>query len=394
MIDILNKSQKSLLSLCAHALFGKPVDNTAELDDEVIDEARRQTVLPLISGFFEDKTKEKNLALNITAKNILVKNEHLDVDKMMSSVGIPYVILKGCASADYYPEPILRTMGDVDFLVPKDYIGRAFDILKSNGYFTEDSGEMLHYSFSKNDCVIELHRGINGIPKGQKGEILKEYFTDIFEKAVRSEEGFVVPSRFHHGLIILLHMVSHLIAEGLGLRHLCDWAVFVSQFSDEEFKDIFESPLKKVGLWKAAKLMTVCSVKHLGCPEKEWAKGIQQELIDALICDIFTGGNFGHKQKNRDEQIKFIGNREHYTVDNKSVFYQLFVTINSKAKYRYKFIKKHPVLLPVGWGAVVIDYIGLLLKGERSVKNWKSNIETAKVRKSIYNKIELFETNN
>ncbi len=390
----ISKYQQNLLSLCSHALFGKPVDNTAELDAEVIDEARRQTVLPLISGFFADKAKEKNLALNITAKNILVKNVHLDVDKMMSSAGIPYVILKGCASADYYPEPILRTMGDVDFLVPKEYIGRAFDILKSNGYVPEDSGEMLHYSFSKNDCDIELHRGINGIPKGEKGEILKEYFSDIFEKAVRSEEGVVVPSRFHHGLIILLHMVSHLIAEGMGLRHLCDWAVFVSQFSDEEFKDMFESRLQKVGLWKAAKLMTACSVEYLGCPNKEWAKGIEQELIDALICDIFTGGNFGHKQKNRDQQIKFISNREHYTVDNRSVFCQLFVTLNSKAKCRYKFIEKHPELLPVGWVAVVIDYIGLLLKGKRSAKNFKSNIETAKIRKSIYNKIELFETNN
>ena len=385
--------QKSLLSLCAHALFGKTVD-AVEIDSDVIDEARRQTVLPLISGLVKDKNQNKNLALNITAKNIIVKNEHILLHKMMSSAKIPYVILKGCAAAAYYPEPILRTMGDVDFLVRPEDVPRARGILEANGFKTDDEGVGLHYHYTKDKSVFELHLGINGIPKSEQGEIIKGYFADIFEKSAQNKDGFIVPSDFHHGLIILLHMVSHLIADGFGLRHLCDWAVFVAHFSDEEFKDMFEDPLKKVGLWKAAKLMTACSVKYLGCPKKEWAKGVEKDLIDGIMCDIFTGGNFGHKQQGRYQQIKFISNRNDYTVDDKSVFSQLLVTFNNKAKNRYKFIKKYPVFLPIGWVAVAYDYIGLLLKGKRSTKNFKTNIETAKLRKSIYNKIELFEIDN
>ena len=55
-----------------------------------------------------------------------------------------------------------------------------------------------------------------------------------------------MPSHFHHGLNLLLHTNQHLLGEGLGLRHLCDWAVFAAGFSDEEFRELFEEKLKAV----------------------------------------------------------------------------------------------------------------------------------------------------
>ncbi len=387
--------QKSLLSLCAHALFGESLFEP-DINEDVTWEADKQTVLSLIIGNLEENSEAKIRALNIAAKNMLIKNEHIKLDKIMDEAAIPYVILKGCASAAYYPEPILRTMGDIDILVSPSDIIRSDAALRSIGFFTEETleGDRMHILYRHNNgLVCELHRGINGIPKTELGEVIKKYLVDIFEKSVKSADGFVVPSHFHHGLIILLHMVSHLITDGFGLRHLCDWAAFVSHFSDAEFCDMFETPLKKFGLWKAAQLMTACSVKYLNCPEKTFAKGIDDDLIDALMCDVFTGGNFGRKQIGRNQQIKFISNRNDNTVDDKSVFRQLLNTFNYKAKNRYKFIQKYPVLLPIGWITVAADYIGSLIKGKRSTKNFKSNIETAKLRKSIYNKIELFEIN-
>lgn len=46
---------------------------------------------------------------------------------------------------------------------------------------------------------------------------------------------------------MLLHVAGHLINTGIGLRHLCDWAVFVAKFSDEGFCEMFEDKLKAVG---------------------------------------------------------------------------------------------------------------------------------------------------
>jgi hypothetical protein len=52
----------------------------------------------------------------------------------MTENGIPYCILKDAASACRYPDPLLRTMGDVDFYVPEQYTEKARDIFLREGF--------------------------------------------------------------------------------------------------------------------------------------------------------------------------------------------------------------------------------------------------------------------
>lgn len=78
------------------------------------------------------------------------------------------------------------------------------------------------------------------------------------------------PEPFYHGLIMLLHMRHHLLAEGMGLRHLCDWAVFVDHFSDDEFRAMFEKKLKKTGLWRFAVTVSLSAHLAIGLPYREF----------------------------------------------------------------------------------------------------------------------------
>ena len=76
-----------------------------------------------------------------------------------------------------------------------------------------------------------------------KGKYVLNKGLDIITSAERgnvSEVEYMVPTAFHHGLVMLLHVAGHLINTGIGLRHLCDWAVFAAKFSDEEFCEMFE----------------------------------------------------------------------------------------------------------------------------------------------------------
>ena len=133
---------------------------------------------------------------------------------------------------------------------------------------------------------------------------MREYTADIFEKAQKKRVGdgeAVLPSQFHHGLIFLLHTCHHLTGEGVGLRHLCDWAVFENSLSDRKFRELFEEKLKKLGLWCFAQILTRCSIKYLGAEEREWAVA-DEVVVDSLMEDILTGRNFGKKDKNRSIQ--------------------------------------------------------------------------------------------
>ncbi len=395
----INNNQKLLLDLCAKSLFDKDIIIPDEFDyKELIEEAKKQTVFPVAYSLIKDKCDDVDSKIfsQIIAKNIRVEYAHNEIHRILSDNNIPYVILKGVASASYYKEPMLRMMGDVDVLVRPDDIAKADKLLKSIGFVTSDDidGDDMHIGYKRKDGIsCELHRRINGVPNNDIGNIINEYIADIFEKSQKlktSNGSCLIPSNFHHGIILLLHTASHLTSEGVGLRHLCDWAVFVNSFSNDEFVILFEKPLKEMGLWRFAQLLTLCCVKHLGCDPKEWAGQYDNKLIDSIFFDILNSGNFGLKDENRYNQIKYISNRQVGTVDKKNSILQLFYSINAKTKKELDFVNKSKFLLPIGWIVIVCKYFYMVLIGKRNLDNI-SIIKGANERKNIYSEFHLFE---
>ena len=64
----------------------------------------------------------------------------------------------------------------------------------------------------------ELHFEPAGVPGGKAGDYVRKMLEDIQETAVRVENNefsYIIPDDFHHGLVMLLHMQHHLLAEGI-----------------------------------------------------------------------------------------------------------------------------------------------------------------------------------
>ncbi|MBQ8793557.1 MAG: nucleotidyltransferase family protein, partial [Clostridia bacterium] len=241
LMQKINNNQTILLDLCAKSLFGKDIIIPDEVDSkELIEESKRQTVFPTTYSFIKDKCDDVDgkAFSQIIAKNIRVEFAHSEIHRVLSENNITYVILKGVASASYYKEPMLRMMGDVDVLVAPHDIAKADKLLNSIGFATTDDidGDDMHIGYKRKDGIsCELHRRIGWAPNNRVGDIVNKYLYDIFEKSFEykmSNGSCIVPCKFHHGLILLLHTATHLTHEGVGLRHLCDWAVFVNSFSN------------------------------------------------------------------------------------------------------------------------------------------------------------------
>ncbi|MBE6809962.1 MAG: hypothetical protein E7521_02760 [Ruminococcaceae bacterium] len=399
LMQKINNNQTILLDLCAKSLFDKDVTIPDEFDcNELVEESKRQTVFPVAYSFVKDKCDDVDSKTfsQIIAKNIRVEFAHNEVHRILSDNSIPYVILKGVASASYYKEPMLRMMGDVDVLVRPDDIAKADKLLKSIGFVTADDiyGDDMHIGYKRKDGIsCELHRRIGWAPKNSVGDTVNKYLDDIFEKSVEykmSNGSCIVPCKFHHGLILLLHTATHLTHEGVGLRHLCDWAVFVNDFSNDEFILLFEKPLKEMGLWRFAQLLTLCCVSHLGCDQKEWAGEDDNNLIDSIVFDILNGGNFGTKDTDRYNQIKYISDRKEGTTAKKNPILQLCASINEKTKKEFTFVNKSKLFLPIGWLFTVCKYLYLVIVGKRNLDSM-STIKSAKRRKETYNEFRLFE---
>ena len=82
----------------------------------------------------------KKILRGSVMRDMLIHNAHTAIHTLMTQNGIPYVMLKGAASAYYYPQTFLRSMGDVDFYVPFEYREAAIDLalrsLRETRHFT------------------------------------------------------------------------------------------------------------------------------------------------------------------------------------------------------------------------------------------------------------------
>ncbi len=391
--------QETLLSILAKALFQhskEPVDTDW---DQLLQEAKNQGVVQLAYNLIEtclpvDAKEQWNRAvLPAIATNIRVCYNHEMLHEWMTGAGIPYVVLKGCASAHYYPVPSYRTMGDVDFLVPTPFLEKASEVLISNGLKPWDEEHISHIVFRGPAMHFEMHFNVAGTPEGPAGEKVREYFKDIFDQSTvqKIDNGeAVLPSHFHHGLVLLLHTCHHLTGEGVGLRHLCDWAVFENRFSDEEFRTVFEDRLKQIGLWKFAQVLTRISIKHLGAEPRIWASS-EQPVDDMLLEDILASGNFGRKDTRRSGQAMLISNRGKDGIGRKGMLRVARDSADRIVYQKWPFARKVKILLPIGWLFFSGRRVIRELTGKRKKTDIRNMVAGAAQRRQLYQELHLYE---
>ena len=119
-------TQSVLLSLIRQSQFGgsEPVDLSGVDLDALMEEAKKASVVGLIVP--EVPESLKNDAWEVAEMQQMVfhvrycKHQN-EVKRVLDEASIPFVILKGNASAVYYTVPSRRTMGDIDILVSRKY---------------------------------------------------------------------------------------------------------------------------------------------------------------------------------------------------------------------------------------------------------------------------------
>ena len=394
-------TQNTILNLLSSAMFQKPFYADSEVDwKAVFDECKAQSVISLAFSALQKEEVPQNIYAHWKAlvnENLAVNSKvsyaHTMLNDLLNQASIPYVILKGCASAEYYDDPLLRTMGDVDFLVSEKEIKQVDKLLKNQGFVFNNSFHEIERAYEKEGVILELHWSITGIPGGKTGERLESFFYDIFDKSELKHfdlAEYYSPSSFHHGLVMLLHVARHMITGGIGLRHFCDWAVFVDKVG-KDFVSLFEDKLKQVGLWRFAQIMTQFCTTYLGLPQQEWAGIAEKQLLAELKDDVFASGNFGHKDLSRADEAKFITSRKKGGVNNDSNLKQAVLSANEIVRRHWKFADKVPLVYPAGWAFFGGRYAIRSIAGKRDRLKVSALVKGADKRKEIYKSLKLFE---
>ena len=238
----ISKLYITLLDLLSNALFDANIDIDLENIDfkELFEESKQQTVSAVVFDQLPHTLSEsypeiyfawQMYCLRVVQSNVTEFAANVELERLFEKAGFPMCTIKGFACAYYYPEPTLRQMGDIDFIVHKEELEACRDFLLSQGFVrVDDDGDHdFHISFKKNKFLYEMHEKVTTFL--DDAGYIENYLKDVIENAVDSEfdaGNLRIPDRFTHGLIMLLHMQRHMISGGgIGLRHLCDFAVFV-----------------------------------------------------------------------------------------------------------------------------------------------------------------------
>ena len=397
-------SEKIVLELLSAA-----VNSTQpNIDEQTLTEADWDTI-GLISSYhavtpmiFDQIVRYRNLIpkeifakwyehiLKVLSQNSVVENAQKELTEILGDK-YDYVILKGIAAAYYYPKPELRGLGDVDFLTDKRFVKEIEKAVVAKGYVNYLDNER-HITFKKSGKMLELHRELPGVPYGKKGEIVNNFVADIFEKS----EGvkclncnFKMPNDLHHAVVLLLHTAHHLVSEGVGLRHLCDWACFVSKTQGNDFWDKEFIPfLRQIGMYNFTAILTKTCAVYLKIPCPHWAEDQDDVVCDELMRDIIIGGNFGEFDKSRKGSGMMISEHGKGGTQN-SKAYNMFRALHTSMRTVYPILYKAPYLYPLVFVWRVVKYIFLMLKGERP--SLIAAAQKANQRREFYSKLKIFE---
>ena len=397
MNDMLTDPQRTLLRLLSSSLFGMPPPDSLTDPAALWREANIQAVFLLavqnadISSFPpEAQTELRGGVKSFLAGNLRIARGHAELSSLLEKAGVPHVIIKGFACSVWYPAPELRLMGDVDFYVDPQDVERTEALLLKEGYAPEKMSHGFHHVFEKDGCRYELHFDIPGMPEGSVGEIYRGCFRDLLARSSVRHTPFGdmrLPSAYHHGLITLLHTAHHLTNSGVGLRHVCDWAVFTETLPEEEFLADYEALLKKLGLWRLACCLTDICVRYLGVSPKSWTREADRALSDALLADIFAAGNFGQKDVVRTRQAYLItsGKKTHSKVR------RFFTVMLDMIYQKWPVTKKIKPLIPVGWAYYTLRYLCRAAAGKRPKLYAREALRGARERTGLYDRLRLFD---
>lgn len=248
----------------------------------------------------------------------MINNESLmeaqnKIVNLLRDGGIPYAILKGASLSACYYNPSARALGDIDLLVPVQSVDRVSEILVSQGFHVpEDSfAHPYHIDFYKNSIVTELHYAVSTFPDSPAGAEAKKYMESWQEQLQQKHIGnytFQCLSDSHQALSLLLHMERHMTTGCIGLRQLCDWAVFLTSVMPDYFANQILPELKLCGLKQFAGVLTKTAIRYLGLNSAYGMsfQSIRKRDIQAMIEEILRAGSIHNRNNTNDGSNFFV----------------------------------------------------------------------------------------
>lgn len=204
---------------------------------------------------------------------------------------IPVVVLKGMAFAQYYPNPLFRECGDLDcYMMGKKEEGDLAAV--ELGGKVEEAGYK-HSHLIYKGLTIENHRFFTDFDNTPTGMLTEQVLGELIQEGqiYLGDSKLSCPSANFNALFLLKHAQGHFIDEGIRMRHVLDWALFLRKKQEEVDWSKVLPMLEVTHTAQFAGVMTAIAVRYLRIEVHNkglsaLASNAEQRMVEAVLADI------------------------------------------------------------------------------------------------------------
>lgn len=255
------------------------------------------------------------MAEMIRKQNIRLFQDSVKVCQNFENEGFANCILKGQGNALLYPDPYMRTPGDIDIYLAG---GRKRVMQYINKVCPNQVMRYHHVDFPVMKTAIEVHFTPSYMFFPIHNRRMQNWFGKVMGEQcnhrVSLPDGYGeihVPQVSFNVIYILSHLYRHIFTEGIGLRQLLDyyfvlvkWHTDLTNLTDSNKSlpqmtqintdlDTLRHELKYLGLWKFAQAVMYVLHEVFGLSEDRMIAPMDEKEGWFLLDEIMRGGNFG-----------------------------------------------------------------------------------------------------
>lgn len=261
----------------------------------------------------------------IRKQNIRLFQDSVKVCKNFENKGFANCILKGQGNALLYPDPYMRTPGDIDIYLSG---GRRKIIKYVDQVCPNQVMRYHHVDFPVTKTAIEVHFTPSYMFCPIHNRRMQKWFEEVMGEQcnhrVSLPDGYGeihVPHVSFNVIYILSHLYRHIFTEGIGLRQLLDyyfvllkWHTDLTNLTDSNNSlpqmtqintdlDALRHELKYLGLWKFAGAVMYVLHEVFGLSEDRMIAPMNEKEGKFLLDEIMRGGNFGQYDDRMGDKV-------------------------------------------------------------------------------------------
>lgn len=284
-----------------------------------------------VQQYYEDGNKQQLIVLD-------------DIQCRWAESDIRMMLMKGLAMGTYYPVPLHRSPGDIDCYLFNEY-EKGNELAKAWAEKV-DEGWYKHSVISYRGQTIENHHFFVHTREGKISKYLNQQLCDTLNDVdleKLSGTDVLLPPPMFNALFLSYHALAHFLEEGLRLKQLLDWAMFLKRDASKIDWPLFYKWCDKYHFRRFVDVTTDIAVHRFGI-----------SLPNIMITD-----NSPYAEK----VIQSTMSDNDYVFNNsKGGWYNRWHILKNLFKYRWKYhlIYQHSIMRQL-W----FYFVGFIFKTER-----------------------------